>query len=82
MTHFASLAEKENPMTSRPPLMTIADLISHLEKFEGDAELDFSGLDFLRLKLRGDKLVQVEFGQQVYRLDNGEVVVENFLDAK
>jgi len=36
------------------------------------------GLDFYRLKIRGDKLVQVEFEQTVYKdPDTDEVVVEN-----
>ena len=59
------------------PLLTIKDLKNQLSAYEDDCEVDFSGLDFYRLKKRGDKLVQVEFNQQVYRTGEGLVVVEN-----
>jgi len=53
-----------------------------------DAEIDFSGLDFYRLRLHGDKLIQIEFNQLVFRdprtdlvhIDNGDgSVVNKFL---
>jgi hypothetical protein len=48
-----------------------------LSGFDEDCVLYFGGLDFYRLKLRGDKLLQVEFDQTVYRDNKGLVVVEN-----
>ncbi|MCW5299289.1 hypothetical protein DXT88_14000 [Herbaspirillum lusitanum] len=62
---------------NRPPLLTIGDLKRMLAGFDDNDELDFSGLDFYRLKIRGPNLVQVEFNQQVYRNAEGDVVVEN-----
>ena len=62
------------------PKITVGDLKRQLSLFDDDIEISFSGLTFYRLKMRGSKLVQIEFGQQVYRDDNGEVVVENVDD--
>lgn len=62
---------------NRPPLLTIKDLKNQLSVYEDDCLVDFSGLDFYRLKRRDEKLVQVEFNQQVYRTSEGLVVVEN-----
>lgn len=65
----------------KPRLMTVADLRRQLEVFDDDAEVFFGGtedaLEFYRLKLRGEKLLQFEFSQQVYRTDSGELVVED-----
>ena len=41
--------------------LTVGDLKSMLSGYENDMELNFSGLDFYRLKQRGPNLVQVEF---------------------
>ena len=59
------------------PKITVGELRQHLEIFEDDIEVSFSGLTFNRLKLRGPKLLQIEFGQNVYRGDTGEVLVDN-----
>jgi hypothetical protein len=48
-----------------------------LEIYPDDYELDFSGLEFYRLKQRGPELLQVEFNELVYRDGTGRVVVEN-----
>lgn len=64
-------------MDNRPPLLTVAALKQHLDGYADDLLVDFSGLDFLRLKQRSDTLVQVEFNQQVYRTPEGRVVVQN-----
>ena len=41
--------------------------------------MQITGLDFYRLKRRGDDLVQVEFNQQVYKDSaTGKVKVEDF----
>ncbi len=61
----------------RPALRTVGDMKRELAVFDDDYEIDFSGLDFYRLKQRGDKLVQVEFNQPVYRTPEGKVVVGN-----
>ena len=64
-------------MSKQLPLLTVGELIQQLSVFDKDAEVSFSGLDFYRLKLRGEKLLQVEFNQSVYRNSEGLVVVEN-----
>jgi hypothetical protein len=64
-------------MKNRPRLITVFELKAELNVFPNDMEIDFSGLDFYRLKQRGDNLVQVEFNQQVYRNQEGNVVVDN-----
>ena len=58
------------------PDITVGELIEQLKIFPPDAQLCFNELDFNRLKSRGDKLVQVEFCQQVYKNEEGEIVVE------
>jgi hypothetical protein len=64
-------------MKPRSPLLTVAELKLRLSSYSDDMLVDFSGLDFARLKQRGDNLVQVEFNQQVYRNDEGRVEVQN-----
>jgi hypothetical protein len=64
-------------MKERPPLQTVGSLITQLEGHDKDMLVDFSGLDFYRLKQRAPDLVQVEFNQPVYRNHRGDVVVEN-----
>ncbi|HIF9450626.1 MULTISPECIES: hypothetical protein [Photobacterium] len=59
--------------------LNVGELKKMLELYSDDTEIYFSGLDFYRLKNRGDKLVQVEFNQLVYKQkDTGKVIVENF----
>ena len=57
--------------------ITIAELKAKLAIYDDDAVIDFSSLDFSRVKSRGEKLVQIEFIQTVYRNAQGDVVVEN-----
>ncbi len=57
--------------------MTVGEFRKELAAFKDDDELSFCGLDFYRLKRRGEDLVQVEFDQQVYTDDDGKVVIEN-----
>lgn len=57
--------------------VTIGDFKAELDKYPDHCELHFSGLDFYRLKRRGDSTVQVEFSQTVYKDKTGRVVVEN-----
>ncbi len=58
-------------------LITVGQLLEQLKHYPPETRLSFSGLDFYRLKWRGDDLVQVEFNQIVYRNAEGCVVVEN-----
>ncbi|BBS11552.1 hypothetical protein WP5W18C01_16460 [Klebsiella aerogenes] len=58
-------------------LITVGELLDRLSSYPRDAKISFSGLDFYRLKQRGENLIQVEFNQVVYRDSEGRVVVEN-----
>ena len=69
--------KQEKAMDNRPPLITVGELMKQLSVFSPNAEIDFSGLDFYRLKSRGTNLVQLEFNQQVYRDDKGNVSAHN-----
>lgn len=44
--------------------LTIGKLKKMLEAFDDDAELCFEGMEFYRLKVRGEKLVQMEFNDK------------------
>ncbi|MBL8401293.1 hypothetical protein [Accumulibacter sp.] len=59
------------------PSITVKELREHLSLYSDDCMIDFSGLEFYRLKQRGENSVQMEFNQQVYRTPEGRVVVEN-----
>jgi hypothetical protein len=58
-------------------MITIKEFKENLSIYPDDCELSFSGLDFYRVKQRGDKLIQVEFNQSVYLDSKGQVVIEN-----
>lgn len=64
-------------MADRPPRLTVGELTRMLSSYPDHYEVEFSGLDFYRLKQRDETLVQVEFNQQVYRTPEGQVVVQN-----
>lgn len=51
----------------RPPLITVGELIERLQIYEKDCEVDFSGFDLARLKMRGPKLLNIEFEQVIVR---------------
>lgn len=57
--------------------ITVAELIDHLRIFPDHYKIYFGGLDFYRLKKRGDNFIQMEFNQPVYLNKQGLVVVEN-----
>jgi hypothetical protein len=59
------------------PTITVGQLIDALSIYPPHYTLDFSGLDFYRVKQRGDTHIQIEFNQAVYRTDKGRVAVEN-----
>jgi len=59
------------------PWMTVEELIERLQKFPGHLLVDFSTLDFERLKQRSPTVLQVEFSQMVYRDEENNVVVDN-----
>ncbi|RPA23363.1 MULTISPECIES: hypothetical protein [Shewanella] len=59
------------------PSITVGEFKEMLSHYPDNMLLDFSMLDFNRLKQRSPTLVQVEFNQQVYRDSSNNVVVEN-----
>ena len=61
--------------------ITVGEMLDQLKVFPKDTTLYFGGLDFYRLKSRGDDLVQVEFDQPVYRDDTGRVIVDNITNV-
>ena len=63
--------------SKKPQTITVGMLREHLAVYPDHYEVDFSGLEFYRLKQRGPELVQVEFSEQVYRDKTGRVVVES-----
>jgi len=64
-------------MKKYKPSITVGTFKDMLNAYDDDTWLDFSTLDFYRLKQRADDLVQVEFNQSVYRDEQGNVVVDN-----
>jgi hypothetical protein len=59
------------------PTITVGALRQALSAYKDSDELSFSGLTYYRVKLRGPALAQIEFDEQVYRDDEGRVVVQN-----
>ena len=57
--------------------LTVGEMIEELKAHNPNHRLDFSGLDFERLKQRAPDLVQVEFAQEVYRDSQGAWVVRD-----
>jgi len=58
--------------------LTVGDLKRELSAYEDDRELCFGDeecLTFYRLTPRGEKLVQVEFEQTIYRNQQGRIVI-------
>ncbi len=65
--------------------ITVDQLIRDLQIHDGDAIVDFSGLDFHRVKGRGfdqqgNEIVQIEFEQVVFKNNEGNVVIQNLRD--
>lgn len=59
-------------MSKEIPTITVAWLRKELSRYSDDYEISFSGgLTYMRLKTRGDKLVQMEFEENVYPDEKG-----------
>ena len=60
-------------------LMTVGELVKQLQHHSNDTKIVFGceSLTFYRLKLRGEKFLQLEFNQTVYDDEDGKVFVEN-----
>ena len=62
--------------------IAVGDLIRELSLYQDDDIVYFSGLDFYRVKGRGQdenghEIVQIEFNESVHRNSEGIVVVHN-----
>ncbi len=57
--------------------MTVGELRRELAVYDDDDLVDFSGLDFCQMRPCSDKMVLIEFNQQVCRNSKGEVTVQN-----
>ena len=69
------MSKKEWPSVD---CITVGDLKRLLAAHHDDSIIDFSGLEFYRLKMRGESLVQVEFSEVVQRdLKSGLVMAES-----
>lgn len=66
-------------MKSVDDLMTVGELREHLKAIPDDARIFFGcyGLEFCRVKWRGENLVQIEFNQSVYDDEHGNVIIDN-----
>ena len=60
-------------------LITVRELMSHLEGLPPEAEIFFGceSLEFHRVKMRGENYYQIEFNQTVYDDEEGNVIVQN-----
>ncbi len=56
--------------------ITVGEFKELLDGYSDDTVLYFNGLDFYRLKLRGEKFLNVEFNQTIGAdPDTGEIVI-------
>lgn len=62
--------------TQRMAGITAGELAEQLKGY-ADHELYIGGLEFFRLKVRGPKLLAIEFNQQVYRDSKGKLIAED-----
>jgi len=56
--------------------ITVKELKERLDSYDDNATLDFSGLEFSRLKRRGPDRIQVEFNTLIARNRNGTLMVD------
>ena len=69
--------DQNKPYSNDYPSITVGKLRQELLAYADDWTIDFSGLDFYRVKPRDQTHLQIEFDQLVYRSNEGLVVVEN-----
>ncbi len=59
------------------PTIKVGELRRWLDGYPNDFDLSFGGLEFYRIKTRGENIAMVEFNQPVYLDEEGLVVVHN-----
>lgn len=60
----------------RIPTIDLQTLLDTLNALPKDTRVGFSGLNFYRVKWRGQTMVNIEFNEHVYRNSAGAIVVE------
>ncbi|PTU02645.1 hypothetical protein DBR45_11215 [Pseudomonas sp. HMWF031] len=60
----------------RIPTIDVKTLIDQLQGLPDDTRVGFSGLNFYRVKWRGQTMINIEFNEHVYRDSKGHLVVE------
>lgn len=56
-------------------IITVGEFKRKLEAFDDQLELSFSGLEYHRIAQNGDKLVQVEFEEKVFKDKAGRIQI-------
>jgi hypothetical protein len=64
-------------MPKEIPTITLGELRQYFDGLPDSTRISFSGLEFSRTKWRDSDLLQIEFRQQVFLDDKGNVVVQN-----
>lgn len=58
--------------------ISVGELRKQLEIFDDDAEIYAGGLTLYKLKLVGEKLVQMEFNEYVHRNKEGRLIIDEY----
>jgi hypothetical protein len=58
--------------------ISVGELRRQLEIFDDNAEIYAGGLTLYKLKVIGDKLIQMEFNEYVHRDKEGKLVIEEY----
>jgi|GEM_PF-1032818 len=74
------VAEEVERQHHTVPTITVGWLRQWLKVYPDDFELSFGGLEFYRIKTRGENLAMVEFNQAVYLDEDGQVVIQQDFD--
>lgn len=59
----------------RIPTIDVKTLIDQLQGLPDDTRVGFSGLNFYRVKWRGQTMINIEFNEHVHRDSKGHLVV-------
>lgn len=66
----------KRPTRREPPKISVRELRDALAPYPDDWELTFGGLEFYRVKTRGENLVQIEFSQLVFLDKRGRLCIQ------
>lgn len=74
----ATSGEADSEQRHTVPTIKVGWLRQWLKGYPDDFDLSFGGLEFYRIKTRGENVAMVEFNQAVYLDEDGEVVIQSF----